>query len=172
MKIRQAHPLWRIHTHLHSKCSAVSVSERLRQGGSAVWSLVAESQLPALRSATALVFNRGNSTVAATQATPEEWDYAKPFEDIPGPKPLLSSEMPGDFSHTLVTYTTLLTCHVITVKRRACQYVSFLILPNRFWWNLVLGVCTKIVGCIQFWFISVQNKIGTENGCLLGCCAV
>jgi cytochrome P450 family 49 subfamily A len=26
--------------------------------------------------------------MAATQARPEEWDYAKPFEDMPGPKPL------------------------------------------------------------------------------------
>jgi hypothetical protein len=60
----------------------------LRQGGSVVWSLVNEGQLQALSSVTALVFNRGNSTVAATQATPEEWEYAKPFEDIPGPKPL------------------------------------------------------------------------------------
>jgi hypothetical protein len=48
------------------------------------WSLKASCQ----RSVTALVFNRCNSTVAATQATPEEWDYAKPFEYIPGPKPL------------------------------------------------------------------------------------
>jgi hypothetical protein len=60
----------------------------LRQGVSVVWSLVNEGQLPALRSVTALVFNRDNSTVAATQATPEEWEYAKPFENIPGPKPL------------------------------------------------------------------------------------
>jgi hypothetical protein len=34
------------------------------------------------------VFKRSSSTVAATQAAPEEWEYAKPFEDIPGPKPL------------------------------------------------------------------------------------
>jgi hypothetical protein len=34
------------------------------------------------------VFKRCNSTAAVTQARPEEWDYAKPFEDIPGPKPL------------------------------------------------------------------------------------
>jgi hypothetical protein len=26
--------------------------------------------------------------MAATQARPEEWDDARPFEDIPGPKPL------------------------------------------------------------------------------------
>jgi hypothetical protein len=34
------------------------------------------------------VFKRCNSTAAVTQARPDEWDYAKPFEDIPGPKPL------------------------------------------------------------------------------------
>jgi hypothetical protein len=26
--------------------------------------------------------------MVATEARKEEWDYAKPFEDIPGPKPL------------------------------------------------------------------------------------
>jgi hypothetical protein len=26
--------------------------------------------------------------MSATQARPEEWDYAKPFEAIPGPRPL------------------------------------------------------------------------------------
>jgi hypothetical protein len=31
---------------------------------------------------------RCNSTAAVTQARPEEWNNAKPFEDIPGPKPL------------------------------------------------------------------------------------
>jgi hypothetical protein len=60
----------------------------LRHGGSVVWSLVNGGQLPALRNVSALVFNRCNNTAAATQATPEEWEYAKPFEDIPGPKPL------------------------------------------------------------------------------------
>jgi hypothetical protein len=34
------------------------------------------------------VFKRCNSTVGSTQIRPDEWDYAKPFEDIPGPKPL------------------------------------------------------------------------------------
>jgi len=41
-----------------------------------------------LRNVSAVVFKRCNSTAAVTQARPEEWDYAKPFEDIPGPKPL------------------------------------------------------------------------------------
>jgi hypothetical protein len=31
---------------------------------------------------------RWNSTMVATEARKEEWDYAKPFEDIPGPRPL------------------------------------------------------------------------------------
>jgi hypothetical protein len=31
---------------------------------------------------------RWNSTMVATEARKEEWDYAKPFEDMPGPKPL------------------------------------------------------------------------------------
>jgi hypothetical protein len=34
------------------------------------------------------VLKRCNSTVAFAEARPEEWDYAKPFKDIPGPKPL------------------------------------------------------------------------------------
>jgi hypothetical protein len=51
-------------------------------------SLIAESQVQVLRNVGALVLKRWNSTAAVTQARPEEWDYAKPFEDIPGPKPL------------------------------------------------------------------------------------
>jgi hypothetical protein len=35
-----------------------------------------------------VVLKRCNSTAAFAQARPEEWDFAKPFEDIPGPKPL------------------------------------------------------------------------------------
>jgi hypothetical protein len=31
---------------------------------------------------------RWNSTMVATETRKEEWDYAKPFEDIPGPRPL------------------------------------------------------------------------------------
>ena len=41
-----------------------------------------------LRNVSEFVFERCNSTAAFTQARPEEWDYAKPFDDIPGPKPL------------------------------------------------------------------------------------
>jgi hypothetical protein len=55
-----------------------------RQVSSVCLSLVAEAQYPVRT----LVFKRCNSTVAATQIRPDEWDYAKPFEDIPGPKPL------------------------------------------------------------------------------------
>ena len=41
-----------------------------------------------LRNVSAVVLKRCNSNAAVVQARPEEWDYAKPFEDIPGPKPL------------------------------------------------------------------------------------
>jgi hypothetical protein len=68
----------------HSQC----VREMLRQGSSVGRSLVAGVQQPVLRSVCARVFQRCNSTIAATQARSEEWVYAKPFEDIPGPKPL------------------------------------------------------------------------------------
>ena len=50
--------------------------------------LLAERQQQVLRNVSAVVFKRCNSTAAVAQARPEEWDYAKPFEDIPGPKPL------------------------------------------------------------------------------------
>jgi hypothetical protein len=50
--------------------------------------LTAESQQQVLRNVSALVIKRWNSTAAVTQARPEEWGYAKPYEDIPGPKPL------------------------------------------------------------------------------------
>jgi len=50
--------------------------------------LIAESQQQVLRNVSALVLKRCNSTAAVTEARPEEWDYAKPFEDIPGPKSL------------------------------------------------------------------------------------
>jgi hypothetical protein len=41
-----------------------------------------------LRNVSALVLKRCNSTASVAQARPQEWDYAKRFEDIPGPKPL------------------------------------------------------------------------------------
>jgi len=50
--------------------------------------LIAERQQQVLRNVSAVVFKRCNSTAAVTQARPEEWNYAKPFEDIPRPKPL------------------------------------------------------------------------------------
>jgi hypothetical protein len=68
--------------------STVSVCEMLRQGICVSRSLVAEGQRAVSPNVSARVLKRCNSTVAATQAKPEEWNYAKPFEDIPGPKPL------------------------------------------------------------------------------------
>jgi hypothetical protein len=52
------------------------------------WCLIADSQQQVLRSVSALVLNRCNSTATVTQVRPEEWVYAKPFENIPGSKPL------------------------------------------------------------------------------------
>ena len=51
-------------------------------------SLIAESQQQVLRNVSAVVLKRCNSTASVTQARPDAWVYAKPFEDIPGPKPL------------------------------------------------------------------------------------
>jgi len=51
-------------------------------------SLIADSQQQVLRNVSAIVLKRCNSTAAVAQVRPEEWDCAKPFEDIPGPKPL------------------------------------------------------------------------------------
>jgi hypothetical protein len=65
-----------------------SVCEMLRQGLCVSRSLVAEGQYAVLRIASAHVPKRWNSTMVATEARKEEWDSAKPFEDIPGPKPL------------------------------------------------------------------------------------
>ncbi|XP_023726868.1 probable cytochrome P450 301a1, mitochondrial [Cryptotermes secundus] len=60
----------------------------LRQGVCGSRSLVVRSQNAALPNISARTLKRCNSTMVATQARPEEWDYAKPFEDMPGPKPL------------------------------------------------------------------------------------
>ncbi|PNF13667.1 hypothetical protein B7P43_G16772 [Cryptotermes secundus] len=60
----------------------------LRQGVCVSRALFAEGQHAVLGNVSARVLKRRNSTMAATQARPEEWDYAKTFEDIPGPKPL------------------------------------------------------------------------------------
>jgi len=51
-------------------------------------SLIADSQQQVLRNVSAVVLKRYDSTAAVSQVRPEEWRYAKPFEDIPGPKPL------------------------------------------------------------------------------------
>ena len=69
-------------------CLAVGVGEMFRE---VIWSrssLVADSQQQVLRNVSAGVLKRYNSTAAVTQVRPEEWEYAKPFEGIPGPKPL------------------------------------------------------------------------------------
>jgi hypothetical protein len=66
----------------------VSVRETMWRGFRVSCCLIADSQKQVLRNVSALVLKRWNSTAAVTQARPEEWDYAKPFEDIPGPKPL------------------------------------------------------------------------------------
>lgn len=50
--------------------------------------LGATNPQPILRNVCAVVVKRYNATIAATQVLTEEWDNAKPFEDIPGPKPL------------------------------------------------------------------------------------
>jgi len=51
-------------------------------------SLIADSHQQVLRNVSAVVLKRCNSTAAVAQVRPEEWGYAKPFEEIPGPKPL------------------------------------------------------------------------------------
>ena len=65
----------------------VSVREMMLRGFGVSCCLIAESRQQVLRNVTALVLKRCNSMAAVTQARPEDWDYAKPFEDIPGPKP-------------------------------------------------------------------------------------
>jgi len=66
----------------------VSFREMMWRGVRVSCCLIAGSQQQVLRNVSALVLKRCNSTAAVTQARPEEWEYAKPFEDIPGPKPL------------------------------------------------------------------------------------
>jgi len=74
----------------HNSKSSLTVSVRqmmwrfFRLG----YSLIAESQQKVLRNVSAVVLKRCNSTAAVVQARQEEWEYAKSFEDIPGPKPL------------------------------------------------------------------------------------
>jgi hypothetical protein len=66
----------------------VSVREMMWRGVGVSCRLIAESKQQVLRNVSALVLQRCNSTAAVAQARPVEWDFAKPFEDIPGPKPL------------------------------------------------------------------------------------
>ena len=66
----------------------VSVREMMWRGVRVSCCLIAERQQQVLRNVSAVVLKRCNSTAAVAQARPEEWDYAKSFEDIPGPKPL------------------------------------------------------------------------------------
>jgi hypothetical protein len=66
----------------------VSIREMMLRGVGVSCRLIAESQQQVLRNVSAVVLKRFNSTAAVAQARPEEWEYAKPFEDIPGPKPL------------------------------------------------------------------------------------
>jgi len=69
-------------------CSAVSVGEMFRQVICSSSSLVAEGHQQVLSNVSVLALKRCNSTAAVVKARPEEWSYAKPFEDIKGPKPL------------------------------------------------------------------------------------
>jgi hypothetical protein len=66
----------------------ISVREMLLKSVRLCCCLIAERQQQVLRNVSAVVFKRCNNTAVVTQTRPEEWDNAKPFEDIPGPKPL------------------------------------------------------------------------------------
>jgi hypothetical protein len=117
---------WRVLcTHAVEPCFAVSVIEMFRQVSSVCLSLVAEAQRPVRT----LVFKKCNSTVAATQIRPAEWDYAKPYEDIPGPKPL---PIVGN-AWRFIPYIGNVFCCIVTVvvwklwrlkfRRRYCPFV-------------------------------------------------
>jgi hypothetical protein len=66
----------------------VSASEMMWRGVGVSCCLIGKSQQQVLRNVSVLVLKRCNSNAAVAQARPEEWEYAKPFEDIPGRKPL------------------------------------------------------------------------------------
>jgi hypothetical protein len=66
----------------------VSFREMMWRGVRVRCCLLAERQQQVLRNVSAVVLKRCNSTAAVAQARPDEWEYAKPFQDIPGPKPL------------------------------------------------------------------------------------
>jgi hypothetical protein len=77
-----------LHSHNSNSSLTVSIREKMWRGVRVSCSLIAESQQQVLRNVSAVVLKRCNSTAAVAQARPEEWEYAKPFENIPGPKPL------------------------------------------------------------------------------------
>jgi len=77
-----------VYTHNSNSRLTVSIREMMWRGVRVSCCLIAGSQQQVLRNVSVLVLKRCNSTAAVAQARPEEWDYAKPFEDIPGPKPL------------------------------------------------------------------------------------
>jgi hypothetical protein len=80
------------------------------------------------------VFKRCNSTVAATQIRPDEWDYAKPFEDIPGPKPL---PIIGN-AWRFIPYIGNVFCHTLTNVWRFIPYIG-----QVFWSPVFKVVCER-----------------------------
>jgi hypothetical protein len=77
-----------LYTHNINSSLTVSVHKMVWSGVRVSCCLIAQCQQQVLRNVSALVLKRCNSTAAVAQARPIEWDFAKPFEDIPGPKPL------------------------------------------------------------------------------------
>jgi hypothetical protein len=77
-----------LYTHNSNSVLTVSVREMMWRSVRVSCCLVADSHQQVLRNVSAGVLKRYNSTAAVAQVRPEEWDCAKPFEDIPGPKPL------------------------------------------------------------------------------------
>ena len=76
-----------LYRHNSKSSLTVRVRDMMWSGVRVSCCLIAQRQQQVLRNVSAVVLKRCNSTAAAIQARPEEWDYAKPFEDIPGPKP-------------------------------------------------------------------------------------
>jgi len=77
-----------LYRHNSNSSLTVRFREMMLRGVRLSCCLIAQSQQQVLRNVSALVLKRCNSTAAVAEARPEEWGYAKPFEDIPGPKPL------------------------------------------------------------------------------------
>ena len=111
-----------VYTHNSNSRLTVSIREMMWRGVRVSCCLIAGSQQQVLRNVSVLVLKRCNSTAAVTQARPEEWDYAKPFEDIPGPKPLPIIGNTWRFIPYLgnVTYCLLLRSKSIN-KAKACS---------------------------------------------------